>query len=80
MRFIFFLELCFYFFWAINSENLVEWFLYALLMWISAYYLHKFNWEKRKNYRLAIVLYNLFIFLIISCCRFVSFVGDNIAL
>jgi hypothetical protein len=80
MRIVFFIELCFYFFWAFDSENIIQWFLYALLMWTSAYYLHKYNWEKRKSYRVAIALYSLFIFLVVSCCRFVSFVGNNITL
>ena len=37
MRLIFAIQLYFYFVWAMGSENITEWFLYALLMWISAY-------------------------------------------
>ena len=80
MRLIFGLEIAFYYLWAVESENLSQWFLYALGMWIVGYYIHKFNWEKRKNYRLAIVLYSVIIFAFILSCRLFSLVGNNIAL
>jgi hypothetical protein len=37
MRIIFAIQLYFYFVWAYGSENLVEWSLYALLMWVGTY-------------------------------------------
>ena len=80
MRIIFGIQLYFYFIWASESENLVQWFLYALLMWVAAYYLHLYNWEKRKSYRNAIALYSLVIYCFIFCCRLISLVGNNITL
>jgi len=52
MRIIFAIQLYFYFVWALGSESIAEWSLYALLLWIAAYYLHLYNWESKKNYRL----------------------------
>ena len=80
MRIIFAIQLYFYFMWAIGSENITQWFLYALLMWVCAYYLHQFNWEKRKSYRMAIALYSVIIYGFIFCCRLFSLVGNNITL
>ena len=80
MRIIFALQLYFYFVWALGSENIVEWSLYALLLWVAAYYLHIYNWENKKNYRLAIVLYSMIIYCFIFCCRLLSFVGYDITL
>jgi len=54
MRIIFAIQLYFYFVWAYGSENLVQWSLYAFLMCVAGYYLHQYNWEKRKSYRMAI--------------------------
>jgi hypothetical protein len=80
MRLVFAIQLYFYFVWALESKDIVEWFLYALLMWTSTYYLHKYNWEKRKSYRMAIALYSLIIYCFIFCCRLLSFVGNDITL
>jgi len=80
MRLVFAIQLYFYFVWALGSKDIVEWFLYALLMWTSAYYLHRYNWEKRKSYRMAIALYSTMIYCFIFLCRFISLVGNNIAL
>ena len=54
MRIIFAVQLYFYFVWAYGSENLVQWSLYAFLMWVAGYYLHQYNWEKRKSFRMAL--------------------------
>ena len=80
MRLIFAIQLYFYFVWALGSENLVEWSLYALLMWVAGYYLHQFNWEKRKSYRMAIALYSLIIYCFVFCLRVLSLVGNDISL
>ena len=80
MRIIFAIQLYFYFVWALGSESIAEWSLYALLLWIAAYYLHLYNWESKKNYRLAIVLYSMIIYSFIFCCRLLSFVGYDITL
>lgn len=79
MRLVFAIQLYFYFVWALESKDIVEWFLYALLMWTSAYYLQRYNWEK-KSYRMAIALYSVLIYCFIFLCRFISLVGNNIAL
>ena len=80
MRLLFAIQLYFYFVWALGSENIVEWFLYALLMWVSTYYLHQYNWENRKSYRISIALYSTLIYCFIFCCRLFSLVGNNITL
>jgi hypothetical protein len=80
MRLVFAIQLYFYFVWAYCSENIIEWSLYALLMWTSTYYLHKYNWEKRKSYRMAIALYSVFIYCFIFLCRLISLVGNNVTL
>jgi hypothetical protein len=80
MRLVFAIQLYFYFVWAYCSENIIEWSLYALLMWTSTYYLHKYNWEKRKSYRMAIALYSTLIYCFIFSCRLFSLVGSNITL
>lgn len=80
MRLVFAIQLYFYFVWALGSENIVEWSLYALLMWTSAYYLHRYNWEKRKSYRMAITLYSTIIYCFIFLCRLISLVGNNVTL
>jgi hypothetical protein len=80
MRLVFAIQLYFYFVWSLGSENITEWFLYAFLMWIAAYYLHQYNWEKRKSYRMAIALYSMIIYSFIFCCRLISLVGNDITL
>jgi hypothetical protein len=80
MRLVFVIQLYFYFIWALESKDIVEWFLYALLMWTSTYYLHRYNWEKRKSYRMAIALYSMLIYCFIFLCRLISLVGNNFTL
>jgi hypothetical protein len=73
MRLLFGIQLYFYFTWALTSENINEWFLYVLGLWVTGYYLHNYNWELKQHYKKAICLYSLIIFMVVFCFRIIGY-------